>query len=305
MASKEISHTKYPKISIVTPTYNQSLFIEETIKSVIQQSYPNLEYIIIDGGSTDGTVDIIKKYEKHLKFWISEKDKGQANAINKGLQHCTGEIFNWLNSDDYLEAGALQKIADAFQDRTVQMVAGKVRRFYRDKEEFISNQLLSAKGLMCWEPGVQFVQPGVWMRRDLVEQAGGIDEQFHYAFDWDLYIRYLYHFPKVKEVPELLVHFRLHDASKTHKFADRFHVEERLVIEKLGELPVYIALKKVCDYKTQKSKWTAFLSKQSKASYSALRKCTVVLREMNKYHRVSFSRQTAGAFRAFFQKRII
>ena len=82
--------------SIITPSYNQGQYIEQTIQSVLNQNYPNLEYIIIDGGSTDNTVEIIKKYEKHLKFWVSEKDKGQANAINKGLQYCTGEIFNWI-----------------------------------------------------------------------------------------------------------------------------------------------------------------------------------------------------------------
>jgi glycosyltransferase involved in cell wall biosynthesis len=294
-----------PKISVVTASYNQGKFIEEAILSVLNQNYPNLEYIIIDGGSTDETIDIIQKYEKHLKFWISEKDHGQANAINKGLQYCSGEIFNWLNSDDYLEAGALQKIADAFKDDTVQMVAGKVRRFYKEKEEFITNQLLSAKGLMCWETGVQFVQPGVWMRRELIERVGGIDEQFHYAFDWDLYIRYLYHFPKVKEIPDLLVHFRFHDESKTHAFVDRFILEEQKVIKKLGELSGYIDLKSICDYKIQKAKWTAFLSQQSKEPYSVLKKCAAVICEMNKFYKVSFSRQTAGAIRAFFLKRII
>ncbi|MEI7737070.1 MAG: glycosyltransferase family 2 protein, partial [Ferruginibacter sp.] len=155
----------YPKISIVTPSFNQGHFIEETITSVLDQQYPNLEYIIIDGGSTDNTVEIIKKYATHLKYWVSEKDAGQANAINKGLQHCTGEIFNWLNSDDYLESGALQKIADTFADETVQMLAGKVRIFSETTEECIQNQHLSAAGLMCWQPAVKFVQPGVWMRR--------------------------------------------------------------------------------------------------------------------------------------------
>src|ERR1700733_14532761 len=101
----------YPKISIVTPSYNKGQYIEQTIQSVLDQNYPNLEYIIIDGGSTDNTIEIIEKYAPYLKYWVSEKDKGQANAINKGLQYCTGEIFNWLNSDDYLEPDSLEKIA--------------------------------------------------------------------------------------------------------------------------------------------------------------------------------------------------
>lgn len=99
---------EYPKITLVTPSFNQGEFIEETIRSVLLQNYPNLEYIIIDGGSTDDTVAIIKKYEKYISYWISEKDKGQSEAINKGLKIATGEIFNWLNSDDYYAPGTLK-----------------------------------------------------------------------------------------------------------------------------------------------------------------------------------------------------
>ena len=293
----------YNKISIVTPCYNQGHFIEETILSILNQNYPNLEYIIIDGGSTDNTVEIIKKYEKHLKYWVSEKDSGQANAINKGLKYCSGEIFNWLNSDDYLEPDSLYKIATAFDDEKVQMVAGKVRNFSSNGEELIQNQYLSADGLMCWKPNVKFVQPGVWMRRELLEKAGGIDENFHFAFDWDLYIRYLYHFPVVKEIPTLLVHFRLHENSKTESLSDRFTIEERKIIEKINSDPQFIGLHKEASYKIAKTNWTEFLSSQSKQKTSFLKKCMVVLKNMNAYSNVSFSRQTLGAIKAFLQKK--
>ncbi|RXK57447.1 glycosyltransferase [Lacibacter luteus] len=295
----------YPKISIVTASYNQGHFIEETIQSVLNQNYPNLEYIIIDGGSTDHTVEVIKKYQQHLTYWVSEKDKGQANAINKGLQLCTGEIFNWLNSDDYLEPEALHKIATAFADEAVQMVAGKVRNFSTTEEEIIPNQNLNAKGLMCWEPGVKFVQPGVWMRRELIAQSGGIDEQFHYAFDWDLYIRYLYRFPQVKELDELLVHFRLHENSKTQSLSDRFTIEERKIIEKIFQLPAFKNLHAVCDYKIQKTKWTAFLSELSKTDQTFLKKAVTAINKLHAFPRVSYSRQTAGALRAFWEGRAI
>lgn len=290
---------QFPKISIVTASYNQGQFIEETILSVLNQNYPNLEYIIIDGGSTDNSVEIIKKYEQHLTYWVSEKDKGQANAINKGLQLCTGEIFNWLNSDDYLEPRALFKIAEAFTDAEVQMLAGKVRNFSTTEEEIIPNQQLSAKGLMCWEPGVKFVQPGVWMRKELFAQSGGIDEQFHYAFDWDLYIRYLYHFPQVKELDELLVHFRLHENSKTQSLRDRFAIEERKIIEKIYALEGYPLLKDTCLYKIQKTNWTAFLSDLSNNNMPLMKKFLAVVKAMPNYSKVSYSRQTAGALRAF------
>ena len=294
-----------PKISIVTASYNQGQYIEETITSVLNQNYPNLEYIIIDGGSTDNSIEIIQKYERHLKFWVSEKDNGQAHAINKGLQYCTGEIFNWLNSDDYLETGALEKIANAFGDDDVQMVAGKVRNFSSTQEEIIPNQNLSAEGLMCWQVGVKFVQPGVWLRLNNIEQCGGIDEQFHYAFDWDLYIRYLYNFPEVEEINDLLVHFRLHEQSKTQSLLPRFAAEERKIIEKIYLLAGYEGLKKISELKIQKTNWTALLSEQSRSKATFLKKCIAVLRKMNTHNRVSLSRQTAGAIKAFWEKKEI
>jgi glycosyltransferase involved in cell wall biosynthesis len=294
-----------PVISVVTPSFNQGQFIEETINSVLIQNYRNLEYIIIDGGSTDNSVEIIKKYARHLKYFVSEKDGGQANAINKGLRHCTGEIFNWLNSDDYLEIGALEKIGDGFSDPDVQLIAGKVRNFSSSHEQIVQNQNLSAEGLMCWAPDVRFVQPGAWMRRELLQRCGGLDERFHYAFDWDLYIRYLYHSPRVQEIPDLLVHFRLHEQSKTVSVQERFQVEEREIIEKLNSLPGYAGLHKACAYKIQKTGWTAFLSGQSKKSTSFLKKCLSVAQTMPAFKSVSFSRQTAGAIRAFWQRREI
>lgn len=287
-----------PKISIVTPSYNQGNFIEETIQSVLNQNYPNLEYIIIDGGSSDNTLSIIKKYDQFLTFWVSQKDKGQANAINKGLKYVTGEIFNWLNSDDYLEPGSLHKIAAAFEDQRVNMVAGKVRIFSNSSQKIVPNQNISAKGLMCWNPGVQFVQPGVWMRRELIEKCGGIDDKFHYAFDWDLYIRYLYHFPNVKEINNLLINFRLHENSKTQSLLERFENEEREIIEKIYSLDDFALLKDTCLYKIQKTNWTKLLSELSQSKMSLVKKCVAVFNAMPNYSKVSFSRQTFGAIKS-------
>jgi glycosyltransferase involved in cell wall biosynthesis len=290
---------EYPKISIVTPSYNQGQFIEETILSVFNQNYPNLEYIIIDGGSTDNSVEIIKKYADKLKYWVSEKDRGQAHAIIKGLEYCTGEIFNWLNSDDYLELGALHKIATTFAEEKVQLVAGTVRTFSVSNEEIIPNQQLTAKGLMTWGPGVKFVQPGVWMRRNLLEECGGIDQQFHYAFDWDLYIRYLYLFPEVIELSDILVHFRLHEDSKTQSLGERFAQEERKIIVKIAQLDQFPGLMETCHYKIQKANWTQFLSELSDTKHSFISKFFLVLCELSKYPKVSYSRQTVGAIKAF------
>ncbi len=105
-----------PTISIITPSFNQARFLEETIQSVLKQSYPRIEFLIIDGGSTDGSVEIIRRYEDRLTYWVSEKDEGQASAINRGFEHCTGDILCWLNSDDLLLDGALELAANALRD---------------------------------------------------------------------------------------------------------------------------------------------------------------------------------------------
>ncbi len=235
----------YPKITIITPSYNQAQFLEQTILSVLEQNYSNLEYMIFDGGSTDNTVEIIKKYEKYLTFWKSEIDTGQANAINKGLEKATGEIFQWLNSDDYLEKGVLNEISEAFKNHKVDVVAGKTVYFKNNTfDEPIQQSKLSAKGLLNWDKGVKFVQPGVWLRRKKIIECGGIDETFHFAFDWDLYIRYFQKFPNVQYLDKIFVYFRLHENSKTSAFLDKFHNEEELILQKYSELSENDFLKK-------------------------------------------------------------
>ncbi|CAN5385156.1 hypothetical protein BH11BAC3_BH11BAC3_19590 [soil metagenome] len=246
-------------ISIITPTFNQGEYIEETIESILSQNYPNLEYVIIDGGSTDRTLDVIKKYERHLTKWISEKDSGQSNAINKGLKYCTGEIFNWLNSDDYLQPGALHTIGKAFEEDGVDIVAGQVNNFSLTDSEVVSNSNLSAEGLLRWSKGVQMVQPGVWMRRKHFIECCGLNETFHYSFDWDMLIRYLYLFPSVQYLDEVLVNFRLHDQSKTVSSINKFAAEERVIIEALFRNPLFENIHPACKYKIKRTKWNSFL----------------------------------------------
>ncbi|MEM8523656.1 MAG: glycosyltransferase family 2 protein, partial [Bacteroidota bacterium] len=134
------SEINYPKISIVTPSFNQSNFLERTIRSVLLQNYPNLEYVIIDGGSNDDSIEIIKKYERWLTYWTSEKDDGQAQAINKGLQHCTGLVFNWLNSDDWYLPNVLEVIGRTFaQHPDLQVFCGQQYLRYANGESILSH----------------------------------------------------------------------------------------------------------------------------------------------------------------------
>ncbi len=226
----------YPKISIVTPSYNQGQYLEETIQSILSQNYPNLEYIIIDGGSTDNSIDIIKKYESQLTYWISEPDKGQANAINKGLEKCTGEIFNWVNSDDLLAPGSLSKVAEAFQ-KNIDVFGGAVEDFGIEIPKKITyNQNLTPLNMLIKKYAIMsFHQPAVWLKTEAVKQINGINENYHYCFDWDLIIRYLITFPKVAYTQSILSYFRIHEQSKTGSVPFEFQKDNLLITKKLSQ----------------------------------------------------------------------
>jgi len=230
----------YPRISIITPSYNQGKYIEQTIDSVLTQNYPNLEYIIIDGGSTDDTVNIIKKHEKHLKYWVSDPDRGHCHAINKGLKHCTGDIFNWLNSDDYYEPNALYKVAQAFmEDSTLHLVGGRERAFWSDTnttESIYKGTKIDGDLYELIYQGI-IDQPTTFWKMDIIQQLGELPESLHYTMDsywWSKYL-IMYGVERVKRIDDVLTNFRLHDQSKTvanqHEF-DSNRLAIRLAISK-------------------------------------------------------------------------
>ena len=164
-----------------------------------------------------------------------------------------------LNSDDYLEEGALVNIANAFTSK-VQMVAGKVRIFNNENTiEYVQHSNLTAKGLMFWLKGVQFVQPGVWMRKDLIPKCGGINETYHYSFDWDLYIRYLSKFGKVKYIENLLIHFRYHSESKTLKDQGKFLEEQTDIIKQMSQCSNDKKLSKLARSRLYGREWMKYL----------------------------------------------
>jgi glycosyltransferase involved in cell wall biosynthesis len=210
----------YPKISIITPSYNQAKYLERTILSVLNQNYPNLEYIIIDGGSTDGSKEIIKKYEKYLKYWISEKDNGQTDALNKGFAKSSGEILAWLNSDDVYLPGTLFKIANLFaENKFTDVVYGNMYII----DAF--NKIIGERRLIPWIPvisklgtlygGYGVYQPSSFWKRKLHFKVGGLDTEFKFCMDNELQIKFVLANAKFKFVDEFLTAFRVHEDSKT------------------------------------------------------------------------------------------
>lgn len=220
----------FPKISIVTPSFNQGKYIEQTILSVLDQNYPNLEYIIIDGGSTDGTVDIIKKYESRLSYWISEPDKGQTDAINKGFAKCTGDIFNWINSDDYYERGVFNIIAESIRvNKEAEVLCGREIGFYDDDP---TNIVQNPGSIIRTTPEETIFtgiidQPCTFFRIDCIRDFFPLETSLRYVMDKELWIRYLLKYGQIKivTIPDNLNRFRYHATSKSMVEGTEFESE--------------------------------------------------------------------------------
>lgn len=210
----------WPKISIVTPSYNQGQFLEETIRSVLLQGYPNLEYIVIDGGSTDNSLDIIRKYEKHLAYWHSEKDEGQTDAIATGFDKSSGEILAWLNSDDILLPGALLHIGKVFtKNPRAGVVFGNTLVIDSNSNEinryFWPAQLFKYH----WSLGQYIGQESCFWRRDVYNRVGGLNRNKFFVMDYDLFIR-MWKVSRFKKVRRFIGGFRVHEDSKNSKHQD-------------------------------------------------------------------------------------
>lgn len=205
--------SELPLVSIVTPTYNMAHYLEETIRSVLSQDYPHIEYLVLDGGSRDGTVALLKRYEGRLR-WVSEPDNGQADAINKGFRQTRGEIFAFLNADDIYLPGAVSAAVEQFRKTPRAAVvygeawytseSGEIIRRYPTQP--FSRDLLLSQCYIC--------QPASFIRRDVWEQAGGLNANLHYALDYDLWIRIAQRHHMVA-IPAYLATSRMYAANKT------------------------------------------------------------------------------------------
>lgn len=225
-----------PRVSIITPSYNQAQYLEETLRSVLDQGYPDLEYIVVDGGSTDGSVEIIKRYADRLAWWVSEKDSGQAEAINKGFARATGEIVAWINSDDYYQPGAIAEAARTLEEHPeCGMVFGDVVSIDG------TGQPVNVMTYGDWglEGLMQFNiigQPGVFMRRAVLEQAGYLDLSYHFMLDHHLWLRMAQLAP-IRYVPRKWAAARFHAGAKNVAQAAKFGQEAKRIAQWMPTQP--------------------------------------------------------------------
>jgi glycosyltransferase involved in cell wall biosynthesis len=218
-----------PKISVATPSFNQAQFLEDTIRSVFSQSYPNFEYFIIDGGSTDDSVAIIRRHEHRLAYWTSEPDRGQADAINKGWRRATGEILAYINSDDTYCSGALRFVAEAFvRDPEVGLVYGRCNVIDEQSTVLRERRVREASfsELLRWSPSIP--QPTMFVRREVIESVGLLNADLHYTMDYELTLRIGMKY-KLKFIPHVLANMRDHPGAKT-ALDPLKHVEEGISV---------------------------------------------------------------------------
>ena len=222
---------EFPKISIITPSFNQAEFLERTICSVLEQGYPNLEYIVIDGGSVDGSVDIIRRYEKHLAYWVSEADNGQAHAINKGLAIATGEWVAWQNSDDVYYPDALKWIAEVVRRNPgVELIVGDMNLITKDGSIIRDVRYVRPTYGSLLAEGMVLANQAAFWRRSTHDKAGYLDETLDCVFDREWFLRILKMKIKVVHTSRILGALRLHEDTKTNTLAEVFHIEAARVL---------------------------------------------------------------------------
>jgi glycosyltransferase involved in cell wall biosynthesis len=233
-----VQDMRLPKISVVTPSFNQAQFIEKTIHSVLDQNYPNLEFIIMDGGSTDGSADIIRRYEDKLAYWVSQPDDGQTDALIKGFARSTGDIQCWLCSDDLFEPYTLHEVADFFmKNPQAEAVYGDSYWIGADDKP-LRPKKEHAFSRFIWLYHENYLpQPSTFWRRGLYERVGGLDPSYRLAMDADLWIRFAME-TEIHHVPRLWSRMRHYPEQKNRRLRDISNEEGKQIHRRyLGDKP--------------------------------------------------------------------
>lgn len=221
-----------PKITVITPSFNQGAFIEATIRSVLNQEYPNLEYFVLDGGSTDNTVSIIKKYARHITYWHSKPDRGQADAINQGLKMAGGDILAWLNSDDLYSADAFHMVADYHRHHNeIGCMVGDLGFIDRSGRPLYVRKAIPFHFNTALFGGAGVPQPATFFTRAALQQSGFLNESLHYLLDYEFFLRMHVAGVRFGLVRHKLADFRLHEESKTvREYQHRFWLDQQGII---------------------------------------------------------------------------
>jgi len=245
-----MTESTWPLVSIVTPSYNQACYLESTIRSVLEQDYPNLEYIIVDGGSSDGSVEIIRRYAERLAWWVSEKDRGQTDAINKGFAHAQGQVLAWLNSDDTYQPQAIAEAVRSLQDHPEAGLAYGDANFIDENGRVIGRFPAAQTDYRRLRQGyVHIPQQASFWRADLWRSVGPLDPSFYFAMDYDLWVR-LAALAPLQYTRRIWANFRLHTQGKTLT-ADEACWNEMLKVHFrdggtwLGVLPAKYGIRKI------------------------------------------------------------
>lgn len=224
-----------PTLTVVTPSFNQAKYLERTILSVLEQGYPHLEYIIIDGGSTDGSVDIIQRYKRHLAYWVSESDRGQAHAINKGLSRATGDWVAFQNSDDVYLPGAFAAFAEvAIRQPQAVVLYGHIVHIGETDSLFDVQLLVPPRLWMQLSTGIQFHNQATFWKRDLIGQLGNMREELRFCFDFEYFSRLLAARCRSEMIDCYIGAFRRHPAAKSSTILDVATREHKLVVREIG-----------------------------------------------------------------------
>jgi glycosyltransferase involved in cell wall biosynthesis len=249
---------KWPKISIVTPSYNQGQFLEETIRSVLLQNYPNFEYVIMDGGSADNSVEIIKKYEPWLTYWVSERDEGQADAIWKGFESSVGDILAWINSDDYYQPNAFSFVAKKFmKNKAMKLLMGGCVYIRENGVIIVKNYGLKQEYENLLLVGMFSSQPASFWRRTAYIEAGKIDMSLAFCMDYDLVLRMARTNTPYFTI-KMLAAYRFHEATKSSRMQNILTEEDMAIGKKYGRFMFPYEF----IHKVKKSTWTKYYLKQ-------------------------------------------